>query len=111
MNGRLAARLGGGRLKLKKKLIKKRKNAKIDEPPTNSSFVSEVPNHHVVFNNKTTTEMPISEESSDIDLQLQEQTNEDNTESQEDILQTTTVSVSTTSTISSVSGIERTRGV
>ena len=99
LNSRLATRLGGGRLKIKKKLIKKRKNPKIDDISTNSSVVDETPDHHVVFNTKTTTVKPSPD-----DLKLKEENNEESTESQ-DSIQTTTVSVSTTSTISSVSGI------
>ena len=99
MNSRLATRLGGGRLKIKKKLIKKKKNTKIDDLPTNSSVASDTPDHHVVFNTKPTTVKPSPE-----DLQLEEENDEENTESQTTI-QTTTVSISTTSTVSSVSGI------
>ena len=99
LNSRLATRLGGGRLKIKKKLIKKRKNPRIDDISTNSSVVAETPDHHVVFNTKTTTVKPSPD-----DLKLKEENNEESTESQ-DTIQTTTVSVSTTSTVSSVSGI------
>ena len=104
MNSRLATRLGGGRLKIKKKLIKKRKNPKIDDIPTNSSVVSETPDHHVVFNTKPTTDTPETNESP-ADPKLQKGGDEDTTEIQEDDIQTTTVSISTTATISSVSGI------
>merc|ERR1719328_37930 len=76
LSSRLATRLGGGRLKIKKKLIKKRKNPKIDDISTNSSVVTEIPDHHVVFNTKTTAVKPSPE-----DLPLQEENNEESTES------------------------------
>ena len=80
-------------------MIKKRKNPKVDDISTNSSVAAEIPDHHVVFNTKTTTVKPSPE-----DLKLQEESDEESTVSQDDI-QTTTVSISTTSTVSSVSGI------
>ena len=103
MNSRLATRLGGGRLKIKKKLIKKRKNPKIDDVPTNSSLSSETPNHHVVFNTKPTTDMPEPDESP-ADPEQQKGKGEETTETQDDNIPTTTVSISTTATISTVSG-------
>lgn len=106
MNSRLATRLGGGRLKIKKKLIKKRKNPKIDDIPNNSSVVSETPNHHVVFNTKPKTDTPEANESP-ADPKLQKGEDEETTETQDDSISTTTVSISTTATISTVSGICR----
>ena len=106
MNSRLATRLGGGRLKIKKKLIKKRKNPKIDDVPTNSSVVSETPNHHVVFNAKPTTDVPEPDESP-ADPKLQRVADEETTETGDDNIPSTTVSISTTATISTVSGNSR----
>merc|ERR1719328_68119 len=92
LSSRLATRLGGGRLKIKKKLIKKRKNPKLDDVPTNSSVVSETPNHHVVFNTKPTTDMPEPVDSP-ADPELQKGEDEETTKTQDDDIPTTTVSI------------------
>jgi len=77
LSGRLATRLGGGRLKIKKK---------------------EKPNHHVMFNSKTTSSTSIPEDSSASTVVMKEETSNKDTEE----YPTTTVSISTTSTVSSV---------
>ena len=105
LSSRLATRLGGGRLKIKKKVLKKRKNPALEVAPTNSTILQEKPQHHVIFNSKPTSATSIPADFSSHDLELKEGSPNENPEFDEEELQTTTVSVSTTSTVSSVSGI------
>ena len=106
MNSRLATRLGGGRLKIKKKVLKKRKNPSLELAPTNSSILQEKPQHHVIFNSKPSSVTPTPEDSSPMALELKEIRPNKNSGSYTEEEATTTVRISTTSTVSSISGIE-----
>ena len=96
-----------GRLKIKKKVLKKRKNPALEVAPTNSTILQDKPQHHVIFNSKPTSATSIPEDFSSHDLELKEGLPNNDPEIDEEELQTTTVSVSTTSTVSSVSGNEK----
>ncbi len=104
MESRLATRLGGGRLKIKKKIVKKKKTTMVDKLSTNSSVAENNPEHHVIFTSKMSSDKLDTLGALPAALELKEEDPTEQNASSAGKDSTTTVRVSTTSTVSSVSG-------
>ena len=102
LTSRLATRLGGGRLKIKKKVFKKKKTHSVAS--NNSSILQgeQSKDHHIMFNTKTTSATSSPESASLFTVEMKNDPSNENVGTEEHT--TNTVSMSTTATVSSVTG-------
>ena len=104
LTSRLATRLGGGRLKIKKKVFKKKKTHSVAS--NNSSILQgeQSKDHHIMFNTKTTSATSSPESASLFTVEMNNEPSNENVGTDDEKHTTNTVSMSTTATVSSVTG-------